>query len=88
MDVLDISRNPYVKDLSLLPDLINLSKLTAEYCQIKNLNFIDSKFESLNIANFRNNKITLYKDVEGIKEIDYLGKKILHYSFLNLNPYS
>lgn len=79
LDSLDISRNQNIVDLTLIPDLDNLSKLTAQYCRIKNLKFIHSKFPSLNIANFRNNDIILYEDVEHIKKIEYLGKYCSNY---------
>jgi hypothetical protein len=58
----------------LIPPLINLSKLTAQHCQIRNLKYIDSKFPNLNIGNFKNNSIGLYEEIESIKGIDYLAE--------------
>jgi hypothetical protein len=86
LDNMNISRNKNVRDLSLLPPLLVLSKLSAEYCKITNLKFIHTKFPNLNVGNFRNNDMKFYEDIEHIKDIEYLAELDIRNNPLEKTP--
>lgn len=70
----------------MLPELPNLNKITAEYCKIRNLKEIVAKFPSLNIGKFKHNQLSLYEDIEEIKDFEYLAELDIRENPLSTQP--